>query len=40
MMTADTVSWDSAGLEALRKHQMTEIFYFEPETSGPFFSTR
>ena len=40
MMMADTVTWTPAGLEALRKHQMTEIFYFEPETSGPFFSTR
>jgi 4-amino-4-deoxy-L-arabinose transferase-like glycosyltransferase len=40
MMMADTVTWNPAGLEALRKHQMTEIFYFEPETSGPFFSTR
>jgi 4-amino-4-deoxy-L-arabinose transferase-like glycosyltransferase len=40
MMMADTVTWTPAGLEALRKHQMTEIFYFEPETKGPFFSTR
>jgi hypothetical protein len=40
MMMADTVTWTPAGLEALRKHQMTEIFYFEPETNGPFFSTR
>ena len=40
MMMADTVTWTPAGLEALRKHQMTELFYFEPDTSGPFFSTR
>jgi hypothetical protein len=40
MMMADTVTWTPAGLEALRKHQMTEIFYFEPETSGPFSFTR
>jgi hypothetical protein len=40
MMMADTVTWTPAGLEALRQHQMTEIFYFEPETSGPFSSTR
>lgn len=40
MMMADTVTWTPAGLEALRRHQMTEVFYFEPDTSGPFFSTR
>ena len=40
MMMADTVTWKPEGLEALRKHQMTEIFYFEPETTGPFSFTR
>jgi hypothetical protein len=40
MMTADTVTWTPAGLDALRKHHMTEIFYFEPDTNTPSFSTR
>lgn len=40
MMMTDTVTFTPAGLQALRNHQMVEMFYFEPNDGRSFFPTR